>query len=134
AVIRAQQALELAKQRVADATIKAPIEGTILDKLVSMGTVIASASNSASGGTTIVKMADLTKVRARVLVSETDIGKVSKGLETSVLVDAYPNRPFLGVVEKMEPQAIVDQNVTMFPVLVTLANEEGALMPGMNGE
>src|SRR4029077_15154284 len=29
---------------------------------------------------------------------------------------------------------VVDQNVTMFPVLVTLANEEGALMPGMNGE
>jgi HlyD family secretion protein len=34
----------------------------------------------------------------------------------------------------MEPQAVVDQNVTMFPVSVSLPNEEGALMPGMNGE
>ncbi len=133
-VIRATQALELAKQRVNDATIRAPIEGTILNKLVSTGTVIASASNSASGGTTLVQMANLTRVRARVLVSETDIGKVQVGMTTTVLVDAYPNKPFIGVVEKMEPQAVVDQNVTMFPVLVSLANEEGALMPGMNGE
>jgi HlyD family secretion protein len=133
-LISAEQALELAKQRVADAEIRAPSEGTILDKLVSTGTVIASASGSASGGTTLVRMANLGRVRARVLVSETDIGKVQQGMTTSVLVDAFPNSPFTGVVEKMEPQAIVDQNVTMFPVLVNLANEEGALMPGMNGE
>ncbi len=133
-LIRAQQALELAQQRVNDATIKAPIEGTVLNKLVSTGTVIASASNSASGGTTLIQMANLARVRARVLVSETDIGKVQVGMTTTVLVDAYPNKPFTGVVEKMEPQAVVDQNVTMFPVLVSLANEEGALMPGMNGE
>jgi HlyD family secretion protein len=133
-LIRSQQALELAQQRVNDATIRAPIEGTVLDKLVSKGTVIASASNSASGGTTLIRMADLSRVRARVLVSETDIGKVEKGMSTSVLVDAYPNKPFMGVVEKMEPQAVVDQNVTMFPVLVSLATEDGALMPGMNGE
>ena len=133
-VIRAFQALDLAQQRVNDATIKAPIEGTVLNKLVSTGTVIASASNSASGGTTLIQMANLIRVRARVLVSETDIGKVQVGMTTTVLVDAYPNKPFTGVVEKMEPQAVVDQNVTMFPVLVSLANEEGALMPGMNGE
>jgi len=37
-------------------------------------------------------------------------------------------------VEKIEPQAVVQQNVTMFPVLVTLQNLEGLLKPGMNGE
>jgi HlyD family secretion protein len=133
-LLKARAALELAQLRFNDATIVAPQEGTILDKKVSMGTVIASASSSASGGTTLVTMADLTHVRARVLVSETDIGKVLQNMATKVLVDAYPNRPFEGVVEKMEPQAVVDQNVTMFPVLVNLDNSEGALMPGMNGE
>lgn len=133
-LISAEQALELARQRLEDATIVAPSVGTILDKLVSQGTVIASASNSASGGTTLVRMADLSRVRARVLVSETDIGKVDPGLPATILVDAFPNRPFEGVVEKIEPQAVVDQNVTMFPVSVSLPNEEGALKPGMNGE
>jgi HlyD family secretion protein len=134
AYIRSQQSVELAQQRYDDATIVAPSDGVILDKLVSVGTVIASASNSASGGTNLLKMADLSRVRARILVSETDIGKVQVGMVTRVQVDAYPNRPFEGIVEKMEPQATVDQNVTMFPVLVSLDNEEGALMPGMNGE
>jgi hypothetical protein len=49
-------------------------------------------------------------------------------------VDAYPNRPFQGTVLKIEPQATVQQNVTMFPVLVRLANPEQLLKPGMNTE
>jgi HlyD family secretion protein len=49
-------------------------------------------------------------------------------------VDAYPERRFTGVVEKIEPQAVIQQNVTMFPVLVTLQNNEGLVKPGMNGE
>ncbi|HKS05521.1 MAG TPA: efflux RND transporter periplasmic adaptor subunit [Gemmatimonadaceae bacterium] len=133
-VITSTQNKELARQRLEDAVILAPSDGTILEKIVSEGTVIASASNSASGGTTLVRMANLSRVRARIYVSETDIGKVELNMETRVLVDAYPNRPFVGQVEKREPQAIVDQNVTMFPVIVSLDNGERALMPGMNGE
>src|SRR6185295_18924712 len=45
-----------------------------------------------------------------------------------------PDRRFTGLVEKIEPQAVVQQGVTMFPVLVTLSNVDGALRPGMNGE
>jgi HlyD family secretion protein len=59
---------------------------------------------------------------------------VKPGQTATVTVDAYPDRRFTGVVEKIEPQAVVQQNVTMFPVLVTLQNLEGLLKPGMNGE
>ena len=41
---------------------------------------------------------------------------------TRVTVAAYPNQPFDGVVLKVEPQAIVEQNVTMFSVLIKLQN------------
>jgi HlyD family secretion protein len=51
-----------------------------------------------------------------------------------VTVEAYPNRTFRGMVTKVEPQAVVDQNVTMFPVLVELDNPEKLLRPGMNAE
>jgi HlyD family secretion protein len=133
-VIRAETNLDLAQQRLEDATVVAPGAGVIIDKLVSLGTVILSATNSAGGGTTLVKMADLSQVRARVLITETDIGQITPGLEATVSVDAFPNRPFRGVVEKIEPQAVVEQNVTMFPILVSLPNTDGALKPGMNGE
>ena len=134
AVVSAKANLDLAKQSLEDATVKAPATGTIIDKTVSEGTVIASATGSVSGGTTIVRMADLGIVRIRALFNETDIGNVHPGEAANVTVDAYPDRRFSGVVEKIEPQAVVQQNVTMFPVLVNLTNQEGLLKPGMNGE
>ncbi|MEP6779158.1 MAG: efflux RND transporter periplasmic adaptor subunit [Gemmatimonadaceae bacterium] len=134
-IVRARANLDLAKQRLEDATVVAPSNGTIIERPVSEGMVIAGATgSSASGGTTLLKMADLSKVQIRVLVNETDIGNIRSGQTAKVIVDAYPERPFSGVVEKIEPQAIVQQSVTMFPVIVSLANSDGALKPGMNGE
>jgi HlyD family secretion protein len=134
AVIRSAANLDLAKQRLEDATVTAPTAGTILTKTVSLGQVITSATNSATGGTTLLTMADLSRVRVRALFNETDIGQVRSGQTANVTVDAYPDRRFQGVVEKIEPSATIQQNVTMFPVLVTLDNRDGYLKPGMNGE
>jgi HlyD family secretion protein len=134
ALIRARTAQDLAQQRLEDATVTAPSAGTIIERTISEGMVIASATGSVSGGTTLMKMADLSRVRVRALFNESDIGLVRGGQIATVNVDAYQNRPFTGTVEKIEPQAVIQQNVTMFPVLVTLNNEEGLLKPGMNGE
>ena len=133
-IVRATTNMDLAQQRLEDATVVAPVSGTIIDKPVSEGQVIASATGSVSGGTTLLRMADLSRVRVRALVNETDIGSIRAGQEARVTVDAYPDRPFDGRVEKVEPQAVVQQSVTMFPVIVALENREGLLKPGMNGE
>lgn len=133
-MIRSRSAVDIANQRVEEADVRAPVAGTIIDKPVSLGQVIASATNSASGGTILLKMADLTRVRVRALFNETDIGAVVPGQPATVTVDAFPDRPFGGIVEKIEPSAVVQSSVTMFPVLVTLDNREGLLKPGMNGE
>ena len=133
-VTRADASLDLAQQRLEDATVRAPLAGTIIEKTVSTGQVITSATGAFGGGTLLLKMADLSQVRVRALVNETDIGNIQPGQQATVIVDAYPERPFRGAVEKIEPQAVVQQNVTMFPVLVAVSNREGLLMPGMNGE
>lgn len=133
-VLRNRASLDLRAQSLEEATVRAPVGGTVIEKSVSLGQVIASGTGSFGGGTTILKMADLTKVRVRALVNETDIGKVRAGLTATVMVDAFPDRPFIGTVEKIEPQATVQQSVTMFPVLVSIDNRAGMLMPGMNGE
>ncbi|HVF38706.1 MAG TPA: efflux RND transporter periplasmic adaptor subunit [Gemmatimonadaceae bacterium] len=133
-VLRNRAALDLRAQGLEEATVRAPVAGTVIEKTVALGQVIASGTSSFGGGTTILKMADLTKVRVRTLVNETDIGKVRPGLSASVNVDAFPDRPFVGTVEKIEPQATIQQSVTMFPVLVSIDNEQRLLMPGMNGE
>jgi len=134
ALVRGRTNLDLAQQRLEDATVRAPISGTVIEKTVSLGQVITSGTSSFGGGTTLIKMADLNKVRVRALVSEADIGTVQPNMAATVTVDAYPDRPFRGSVEKIEPQAVVQQSVTMFPVLITISNLEGLLKPGMNGE
>ena len=112
--------------------MRAPSAGTILTRLVERGQVISSPTRDVGGGTVILTMADLTRVRARVRVDETDIGKLAAGVPARIHVAAYPGREFTGEVEKIEPQAVVDQNVTMFAVLINVGNEEGLLKPGMN--
>jgi len=134
AVIRAQSDLENARDRMTDTKLRAPLAGTIITKNVELGTVISSPTTDVGGGTVLFKMANLDTVQIRALVDETDIGKVQPGLLASITVDAYPNRPFEGSVLKIEPQATVQQNVTMFNVLVRIPNPSHLLKPGMNTE
>lgn len=131
-LVAAQAALDQAKIALEDVTIRAPMAGTVIEKDVSEGQVISSATNTVGGGTTLLTMADLGQVYDSTLVSESDIGNVKAGQTASVKVDAYPNRTFTGTVEKIAPQATVQQSVTMFPVMIRLDNRDGALMPGMN--
>lgn len=134
ALIRAETTLRLARERRNDVTIRAPIAGTIIERTVEPGQIIASATSNVSGGTTLFRMADLSEMQVRALVDETDIGQIRAGLPVEVTVEAYRGRTFPGEVLKVEPRAVVEQNVTMFPVLVKIANPEGLLKPGMNAE
>ncbi len=133
-VVGAEVAVENAKIRMADTDVRAPITGTIIEKSVERGQVISSPTSDVGGGTILLKMADLNLVQVRTLVDETDIGKIRPGLRATVTVDAYPNAPFEGEVLKVEPLATTTQNVTMFPVIVRIANRDGRLRPGMNAE
>ncbi|EJP73244.1 MAG: putative macrolide-specific efflux protein MacA [SAR86 cluster bacterium SAR86B] len=77
-------------------------------------------------------MADLSKVRVRALIDEIDVGKVSIGQVVSIKVAAYRDKEFFGIVKKIEPQARIEQNVTTFPVLIDIENDENLLLLGMN--
>jgi HlyD family secretion protein len=133
-VVAGQVAVENARIALADTLIRAPIGGTIIEKRVEKGQVISSPTQDVAGGTLLLRMADLARVQVRVLVDETDIGKIRPGLPATVRVAAYPNQPFEGEVLKVEPQAVVEQNVTLFGVLVSIDNRRGLLKPGMNAE
>ena len=134
ALLRSETQVTLQLQKLKDSRVVAAAEGTILTRPVAKGQVVQAGSGGVSAGTVIATMADLSKVRARALVSETEIGQVTVGQDAVVLVDAFPDRAFNGTVSKIEPSAVVQQNVTMFPVLISLDNAEGLLRPGMNGE
>ena len=134
AVATAEATLQTAKDAMQDTHVQAPITGTVLELDAVLGTVISSPTNDVGGGTVILKMANLDTVQVSALVDETDVGKVQAGMAVTINVDAYPNRTFDGSVLKIEPQAQVTQNVTMFPVEVNIPNPGHVLKPGMNTE
>jgi len=131
-VVTQTVAVENARIALEDTEVRAPGAGTILTRRVEPGQVISSPTMDVGGGTLLLTMADLSEVRVRARVDETDIGKLAPGMRAGVTVASYPGRRFIGTIEKIEPQAIVEQNVTLFPVLISLPNEERLLRPGMN--
>ena len=131
-VVSAKTNLQTAKDAMEDTQVRAPLKGTVIQKNVELGTVISSPTRDVGGGTVLLRMANLDTVRVQALVDETDVGKVQPGVPVTITVDAYRSRPFGGRVLKIEPQAQVSQNVTMFPVLVNILNTEHLLKPGMN--
>ena len=133
ALVKAEVNLELAEDRLNDVAVSAPITGMVVEKTVEEGQIITSAKE-VTGGTILLRMADLNQVQVRTLVDETDIGVIRSGLEATIKVEAYPDRTFTGLVLQIEPQAVVEQNVTLFAVLTRIQNQEGLLKPGMNAD
>jgi len=125
-------ALESAEERLRETIVRAPMRGTILEKKVEEGQVITSATSGVSEGTMLLRMADLTSMQVRVLMDQTDFGKIRPGQDATIVADAYRNQKFDGRVVKIEPQSTRERDVTYFPVLIEIDNREGLLLPGMD--
>ena len=115
-LVRAEVFLENARIALDDTSVRSPIAGTVISRPAEVGQVITSPTSAVGGGTLLMEMADLNKVRVRALIDEIDIGKISLGQEVTLKVSAYRDKKFVGVVSKIEPMSKIDQNVTTFPV------------------
>ncbi|HSM08641.1 MAG TPA: efflux RND transporter periplasmic adaptor subunit, partial [Gemmatimonadota bacterium] len=82
-LIKARTSLTLARERLNDVAVAAPITGTVVEKTVEEGQIITSAQE-VSGGTILLRMADLNEVQVRTLVDETDIGAIKAGLPATI--------------------------------------------------
>jgi len=131
-LVRNEVSYENAKISLDDTVVKSPINGTVISRPVEVGQVISSPTSAFGEGSILMTMADLSKVRVRALVDEIDVGKVALGQRVSIKVAAYRDKEFIGTVAKIEPMAYVQQNVTTFPVLIDINNEDNLLLIGMN--
>ena len=131
-LVRTQVTYDNAKIALDDTVVRSPVDGTIISRPVEVGQVISSPTAAVGGGTVLMTMADLSKVRVRALVDEIDVGRVSIGQVVSIKVAAYRDKEFFGTVAKIEPLAKIEQNVTTFPVLIDINNDDDLLLLGMN--
>ncbi len=132
-VIRSKENLKEAQDRLNDTELKAPLTGTILEKYVEAGQVIASTLSSASEGTLLFSMADLGRIYINAMVDETDIGSISRGQKVSVTADAYQGKFFNGQVLRIAPKGRIESTITVFDVIIEVSDKnKSMLMPMMS--
>ncbi|MBI3456309.1 MAG: efflux RND transporter periplasmic adaptor subunit [Candidatus Rokubacteria bacterium] len=129
----AEAGVAVARANVEDTRVLAPFTGTVLQRLVEPGEVVAA-------GTPLVTLVDLSKLHAKVYVAEHDLGKVKVGDPARVYADAFPARYFGARVAEVSQQAeftprdvhMKDERVKLvFAVRLAIDNPEGVLKPGM---
>ena len=131
-LVQATTALDRAQERLSESVVRAPIDGVILQKYVEEGQIIASGVSTVGGGTPIVDLADMRSVHIEAGIDEIDIGKIHIGQAALVIAEAYHQIQFSGKVVRIAPEAKIEQNVTLFDVIVEVENTDGRLKSGMN--
>lgn len=124
----AKAQLNRAKINIKYATIKAPVNGTVISRSVDIGQTVIASFNTP----TLFTIAnDLTKMQVQANIDEADIGQVKVGQEVSFTVDAYPDKIFQGAVKQIRLQPVVVQNVVTYIVIIDVPNPDLKLMPGL---
>ena len=108
--------------------IRSPVDGVVLTRSIEPGQTVA-ASLQAPVLFTIAE--DLSKMRILLSVDESDIGQVKVGQAVSFTADAFPDRQFKGEVQQVQMSAATTNNVVTYPVLVSVDNADGTLLPGL---
>ena len=130
---RASASRAVAEISYNEANIRAPISGTILTKVVEIGDLLSPYS-------TIVTMADLSKLEIMLYVSEAKYGRIKLGDEVDIMVDSFPREKFSGKVVHISDKAeftpkniqTKEERVTqVFGIKIEIPNPDLKLKPGM---
>jgi HlyD family secretion protein len=128
AVQQARANLNQAQVDFNHTVIAAPIDGVVIARNVDVGQTVAA---SFQAPVLFVIANDLSQMQVNASIDEADIGQVRAGQEVAFRVDAYPDRTFAGKIEQVRLQPITNQNVVTYNTIVSVANPEQKLMPGM---
>jgi membrane fusion protein (multidrug efflux system) len=123
ATLKANRArLGAAQARLEDTVVRAPFSGRVGLRRVSVGTLI-------SPGDVITTLDDTSVIKLDFSVPENFLASLREGLSIRATAPAFPGRSFAGSVASIDSR--VDMNTRSVIVRALLANEDGALKPGM---
>jgi RND family efflux transporter MFP subunit len=118
----AQAQAGLASKAVSDTTVRAPFDGAVAERRISVG-------EFANIGRVVAVVVSDNPLRLRIDVSEADIASIEMGKPVEVSVAAYPGRTFPGVIKRIG--ASLKATSRTLPVEAEFDNTEGKLRPGL---
>jgi len=128
AVKQRQSLLQQAEVDLERTVIRAPVDGTVILRNVDAGQTVA-ASLQAPVLFTIAQ--DLRDMQVEAAIDEADVGRLRAGMAATFAVDAFPRRSFQGEIRQIRKSPQNVQNVVSYTVVISAANPDMALLPGM---
>ncbi len=130
-VAQAKAAADRASEDEANATLRAPIRGTILSRDVEIGSPVSSILNLGANATLVMTLGDIEQVFVRGKVDEADIGRVRLDQPARIRVETFKDKVFNGRVTQISPMGVEKDNVTNFEVRVSIDNPGKELKANM---
>lgn len=129
AVVRQREA-QLAQTRVdlAHTEIRAPVDGVVVKRSVDTGQTVAA---SLQAPELFIIARNLSDMQVDTSIDEADVGRVRVGQKANFTVDSFPGRSFEGRVMQVRKAAQVVSNVVTYTVVISAANPDLGLLPGM---
>jgi HlyD family secretion protein len=111
--------------------IKAPIAGTVLQRIVERGEMVSPSAFGGSGArTSVVDLADLNDLQGELDISQTEFARLKMGQRAEIIPEAYPNLRYSGFIAEIAPEANRAKSTVQVKVKVENPNEQ--LRPEMS--
>ena len=124
-------AVDYANTQLTATEIRAPVSGTVLERIVERGEMVSPSAFGGSGArTSVVDLADLTDLQVELDISQTDFARLKSGQRAEIIPEAFPNLRFTGFIEEIAPEANRAKSTVQVKVKVENPNEQ--LRPEMN--
>ena len=124
-------ALDYAETQLASTEIKAPVAGTVLQRIVERGEMVTPSAFGESGArTSVVALADLNDLQIELDISQTDFARLKMNQRAEIIPEAYPNLRYQGFIAEIAPEA--NRAKATVQVKVKVENPDEQLRPEMN--
>ena len=128
---RAKGQVALAESQLANTIIRAPISGTILERIVEKGEFVTTGFVGERGAKGyVVSLADLNDLQVELDINQNDFSKLSRQQRGRIKTDAYRDRVYQGFIEEIAPEA--NRQKATVQVKVKVQKPDGDLRPDMN--
>src|SRR5690606_4974608 len=128
AVLQRQATVDNAELDLSNTVLRSPVDGVVLNRAVEPGQTVAASFQTP----VLFQIAeDLSQMLIELSIDESDVGQLREGQPVRFTVDAFPRREFSGRVKQVRLSATNTQNVITYPVIVSVDNPDGSLLPGM---
>lgn len=110
--------------------IRAPIDGTVIDLDVEVGEVVIAGTTNLPG-TVLLTIGDMSRMRVRADVDETDVALVQSGQPAQIFLQADQDDPIPGIVDLIAPKGSKLSEVVSFETLINVKGRSASIRPEM---